>query len=129
MDDPRFQQFFVDPQHTPQRRYEAIRAVLLEGQPLQGAAARFGFAYGTLTNHAESGEELFEVVLDPTTQDVLYRIRAISWPQALLTRFSQPIVRLLQARFRRDSGEAMMRAVADARSPIGAAAGADQRLR
>src|SRR5262245_3382008 len=23
--------------------------------------ARFGFAYGTLTNHAESGEELFEV--------------------------------------------------------------------
>ena len=28
-------------------------------------AARFGFAYGTLTNHAESGEELFEVFLDP----------------------------------------------------------------
>ena len=27
-------------------------------------AARFGFAYGTLTNHAEAGEELFEVFLD-----------------------------------------------------------------
>jgi hypothetical protein len=50
MDDPRFQQFFVDPQPTPQRRYEAIRAVILEGQPLPVAAARFGFAYGTLRN-------------------------------------------------------------------------------
>jgi hypothetical protein len=50
MDDPRFQQFFVDPQQTPQRRYEAIRAVILEGQPLQLAAARFAFAYGTLRN-------------------------------------------------------------------------------
>ena len=34
-------------------------------------AARFGFAYGTLTNHAESGEELFEVFLDPATGDVI----------------------------------------------------------
>ena len=50
MDDPRFQQFFGDPQQTPQRRYEAIRAVILEGQPLPAAATRFGFAYGTLRN-------------------------------------------------------------------------------
>jgi hypothetical protein len=50
MDDQRFQQFFVDPQQTSQRRYEAIRAVILEGQPLQAAAARFGFAYGSLRN-------------------------------------------------------------------------------
>src|ERR1022692_4208679 len=50
MDDPRFQQFFVDPQQTLQWRYEAIRAVILEGQPLPVAAAHFGFAYGTLRN-------------------------------------------------------------------------------
>ena len=31
---------------------------------------RFGFAYGTLTNHAEAGEELFEVFIDPLTEDV-----------------------------------------------------------
>jgi uncharacterized protein (UPF0548 family) len=72
-------------------------------------AARFGFAYGTLTNHAESGEELFEVFIDPHTQDVVYRIRAISWPQTALTRVGQPIVRALQARFRRQSGAAMAR--------------------
>jgi uncharacterized protein (UPF0548 family) len=71
---------------------------------------RFGFAYGTLTNHAESGEEIFEVFLDRTTGDVMYRIRAISWPQAMAARVGQPIVRALQARFRRDSAAAMLRA-------------------
>jgi uncharacterized protein (UPF0548 family) len=68
---------------------------------------RFGFAYGTLTNHAESGEELFEVFIDPRTEDVLYRIRARSWPQATLARFGQPIVRALQERFRVHSVAAM----------------------
>jgi uncharacterized protein (UPF0548 family) len=71
---------------------------------------RCGFAYGTLTNHAEGGEELFEVFLDPQTDDVKYRIRAVSWPQVMLTHLGQPIVRLLQARFRRDSAKAMTRA-------------------
>jgi uncharacterized protein (UPF0548 family) len=72
--------------------------------------ARFGFAYGTLTNHAEAGEELFEVFIDPQTDEVMYRIRAISWPQATLARVGQPIVRVLQARFRRHSAAAMKRA-------------------
>src|SRR5262249_34082429 len=61
---------------------------------------RFSFAYGTLTTHAESGEELFEVFIDPPSQDVFYRIRAVSWPRALLARVGQPLVRVLQARFR-----------------------------
>jgi len=74
------------------------------------AEQHFGFAYGTLTNHAESGEELFEVFIDPHRGDVMYRIRAISWPQALLARIGQPIVRALQARFRQDSVAAMKRA-------------------
>ena len=37
---------------------------------------------GTLGNHAEAGEELFEVALDEKTGDVTYRIRAMSWPHA-----------------------------------------------
>jgi uncharacterized protein (UPF0548 family) len=73
-------------------------------------AARFGFAYGTLTNHAEAGEELFEVFIDPRTDEVMYRIRATSWPRAPLARIGQPIVRALQARFRRQSAAAMKRA-------------------
>jgi len=73
-------------------------------------SSAFGYAYGTLPNHAESGEELFDVFLDPRTDDVIYRIRATSKPQAMLTWIGQPIVRALQARFRRDSAEAMRRA-------------------
>jgi len=73
----------------------------------------FGYAYGTLPNHAESGEELFEVFIDPRTDDVIYRIRATSSPQAFLAWLGQPIVRLLQARFRRDSADAMRRAIAE----------------
>jgi uncharacterized protein (UPF0548 family) len=79
-------------------------------------AARFGFAYGTLTNHAESGEELFEVFIDPRTGEVVYRIRATSSPQATLARFGQPIVRALQRRFRDHSAAAMKRATRSAAS-------------
>jgi uncharacterized protein (UPF0548 family) len=73
--------------------------------------ARYGYAYGTLTNHAESGEEAFDVFRDPQTDRVMYRIRAVSWPQAMLARIGQPIVRVLQARFREESAAAMRRAV------------------
>jgi uncharacterized protein (UPF0548 family) len=72
---------------------------------------RVGYAYGTLTNHAESGEELFEISIDPRTDDVVYRIDAVSWPQAWLARIGWPIARVLQARFRRESAAAMKRAV------------------
>jgi uncharacterized protein (UPF0548 family) len=76
-----------------------------------GGDGRFGFAYGTLTNHAESGEELFDVFLDSESDEVRYRIRATSKPQAALARIGQPIARALQARFRRDSAAVMKRAI------------------
>lgn len=71
---------------------------------------RFGIAHGTLTNHAEAGEEIFEVFVDRETDAVIYRIRAISWPRAALACLGHPIVRLLQERFRQDSVLAMRRA-------------------
>jgi len=73
----------------------------------------FGFAYGTLTNHAEMGEEIFEVSLVPESEEVVYRIRAVSKPRAMLARIGYPFTRMLQARFRRDSIAAMTRAVAE----------------
>jgi len=72
---------------------------------------RFGFAYGTLTNHAEAGEELFEVFVDPPSENVMYRIRAASRPRAALTYIGYPLVRILQAACRRDSGNAMKRSL------------------
>jgi uncharacterized protein (UPF0548 family) len=76
-----------------------------------GGDGRFGFAYGTLTNHAESGEELFDVFIDSESDEVRYRIRATSKPQAALARIGQPIVGALQARFRRDSAAVMKREI------------------
>ncbi len=73
----------------------------------------FGFAYGTLVNHAERGEEVFEVSHRAETDEVVYRIRAVSQPRAVLARLGYPMVRLLQTRFRSDSGVAMRRAVAE----------------
>jgi uncharacterized protein (UPF0548 family) len=72
----------------------------------------FGFAYGTLSNHAERGEEIFEVSHRAHSDEVVYRIRAASQPRAVLARVGYPLVRRLQAQFRRDSGAAMRRAVA-----------------
>ena len=84
------------------------RVVYGAGSPTDGT--RFGYAYGTLTNHAEAGEELFEVFIDPATEVVSYQIRATSWPRATLAKLGQPIVRALQARFRSQSAAAMERA-------------------
>jgi uncharacterized protein (UPF0548 family) len=71
----------------------------------------FGFAYGTLSNHAEKGEEIFQVTRSPRTNEVRYRIRAVSRPNALLAWCGYPVTRRIQARFRVDSGRAMQRAV------------------
>ncbi len=67
---------------------------------------RFGFAYGTLPGHIECGEELFMVEKDEAGQ-VWYTLRAFSKPRHWLVKLAYPIVRLLQARFRRDSAKAM----------------------
>ncbi len=81
-------------------------------------ATRFGFAYGTLTDHAESGEELFEIVMDSNTGDVVYRIRAKSDAQAPLARLGHPFVRVLQKRFRDHSVTAMKLAVRSTGRPV-----------
>jgi uncharacterized protein (UPF0548 family) len=59
-----------------------------------GPISKFGFAYGTLPGHVESGD-----------------ILAFSRPNHVLTRLGYPVVRRLQKRFGRDSAVAMRRAV------------------
>ncbi len=72
---------------------------------------RFGFAYGTLTNHAESGEERFSVEMDNDTGDVWFDLYAFSKPNHPLAKLAYPLSRMLQKRFASDSKEAMKRAV------------------
>jgi uncharacterized protein (UPF0548 family) len=67
---------------------------------------RFGFAYGTLPGHIECGEELFLVELD-TDGNVFYSIKAFSKPRHILAKMAYPIMRRLQAKFRKDSAKQM----------------------
>jgi uncharacterized protein (UPF0548 family) len=75
-----------------------------------GPLSRFGFAYGTLPDHAESGEERFLIEWDQRDDSVYYDILAFSRPNHFLTRAGSPIVRRLQKRFARDSAAAMLAA-------------------
>lgn len=65
-------------------------------------ARRWGFAYGTLPDHVECGEERFliEWLADDS---VWYDILAFSKPRHPLVRLSSPLARLLQKRFARES--------------------------
>jgi uncharacterized protein (UPF0548 family) len=72
---------------------------------------RFGFAYGTLEEHGEQGEERFSVEWSITDDSVTYDILAFSRPARWQTKIANPVVRILQKRFVRDSKAAMLRAV------------------
>ena len=74
---------------------------------------RFGFAYGTLPDHVERGEERFLIEWLPD-DSVWYDILAFSRPQHPLVRLSSPLARMLQKRFARDS-LARMKLAADER--------------
>ncbi len=77
-----------------------------------GNVFRFGFAYGTVADHAERGEERFLVEWNRRTDEVWYDLLAISQPAHWLARLGYPYTRYEQARFRRLSCTAMQRAVA-----------------
>jgi uncharacterized protein (UPF0548 family) len=76
-----------------------------------GVQERFGFAYGTLSAHAEIGEERFTVEWNHADDSVWYDILAFSRPGALLARLGYPFTRVLQKRFAQDSKQAMLRAM------------------
>lgn len=84
-----------------------IVTVVNEVGPMQ----RFGFAYGTLPDHAGSGEERFLVEWDREDDSVWYDILAFSRPRHVLARLGYPWVRRVQKRFGRESAAAMRRAV------------------
>jgi uncharacterized protein (UPF0548 family) len=85
-----------------------IVSVVDEEQPVK----RFGFAYGTLPDHAGTGEERFLVEWDREVDAVWYDILAFSRPRHLLARLGYPWLRRVQKRFARDSAAAMRRSVA-----------------
>jgi uncharacterized protein (UPF0548 family) len=76
-----------------------------------GSTQRYGFAYGTLDEHAECGEERFTVEWNRGSDEVFYDLLAFSRPNQLLVRAGRPPARRLQRRFAADSLRAMLTAV------------------
>jgi uncharacterized protein (UPF0548 family) len=72
--------------------------------------ARFGFAYGTLPQHVESGEERFLIEWDHATGTVHFDILAFSRPRHLLVRLNRRRARAMQRRFAAEASAAMKRA-------------------
>jgi uncharacterized protein (UPF0548 family) len=84
----------------------ACRIVYVIDEP-----TRFGFAYGTLTEHVETGEERFTVELHPGSGEVWYDILAFSRPAHLLVKLNYFYGRYKQRQFAGASKEAMRRAI------------------
>ncbi len=82
----------------------------------EGPVTRFGFAYGTLAEHAGSGEERFLVEWNREDDSVWYDLLAFSRPHQLLVRLGRPWLRHIQKRFGRESAAKMVQA-AGVRSP------------
>jgi uncharacterized protein (UPF0548 family) len=81
----------------------------------QGTLRKYGFAYGTLAEHGEVGEERFSVEWSQEDGSVWYDLYAFSNPRHLMARVGYPLSRMLQKRFARGSKMAMARAVKDGR--------------
>jgi uncharacterized protein (UPF0548 family) len=67
----------------------AARVVYVTSEP-----GRRGFAYGTLPQHPEQGEEAFHVVRHASR--ILFRVTAFSRPRHPLARIGAPVSRLIQ---------------------------------
>lgn len=75
------------------------------------AIEKYGFAYGTLTEHGERGEERFSVEFHKKDESVWYDLFAFSQPKHLLAKLGYPFSRLLQKQFAEESKQAMKRAI------------------
>jgi uncharacterized protein (UPF0548 family) len=87
----------------------ACRIVYLVDE--DGPINKFGFAYGTLPDHVEAGEERFLIEWNRADDSVWFDILAFSRPRHLLARLGYPFARRMQKRFGRESAAAMLRAV------------------
>jgi uncharacterized protein (UPF0548 family) len=79
--------------------------------PFKDGTVTFGFGYGTLRDHAESGEERFLIQWDKSTDAVSYDILAFSKPANIIVGLGYGFARSMQLRFAKDSKAAMQRAV------------------
>ncbi len=86
-------------------------ARIVESIDESGPVDRFGFVYGALPDHAESGEERFSVEWRHGDDSVWYDLLGISRPGRWYSKMAGPLTRSVQKKFARDSKAAMVRFV------------------
>jgi uncharacterized protein (UPF0548 family) len=74
----------------PLRVWAPCQVVWVVEEPM-----RYGYGYGTLPGHPESGEEGFLVSIEPDGS-VWFEVRAFSRPASRLVRLADPLVNLFQ---------------------------------
>lgn len=72
---------------------------------------KFGFAYGTLPEHGERGEERFSVEYYKADETVWYDLYAFSQPHNFWAKVGYPLSRYLQKQFAAELKKAMQEAV------------------
>lgn len=92
----------------------ACRIIYLIDERAQ-SHARFGYAYGTLPEHSERGEELFVITWDHETDGVEYEVMAFSRSNHVLVSAFWPVAVFIQDAFRVESLKAMRRSVQDSK--------------
>jgi len=97
--------------HLGFRSLNACRIIYVINDQSQVAKAplKWGFAYGTLPDHAECGEERFTIEWHSADDSVWYDLLAFSRPKKFHARVGYPYARFLQKRFARESLRAMRR--------------------
>lgn len=98
-----------DGQHASPRRADGVSPLVLPEERTD--VHRFGFAYGTVAGHPETGEERFLVEHRLADDTVWYDLLAFSRPNHFLSLLALPRVRTMQKRFGRRSLEQMQRAI------------------
>jgi uncharacterized protein (UPF0548 family) len=85
-----------------------ILYVIDEDSP--GQPRRFGFGYGTTTQHVERGEERFLLEYHPATETVSYDLLAVSQPAHWMAQLAYPYTRSRQRKFASESHQQMKNA-------------------
>lgn len=83
-----------------------------------GAIERFGFAFGTLPGHSETGEERFTVEWRRDDDSIWFEILVFARAHHILAKIGFPFVPLFQKKFARDSQRAMLKAVDEKQADI-----------
>jgi uncharacterized protein (UPF0548 family) len=76
-----------------------------------GEVERFGFAFGTLPGHSETGEERFTVEWRHEDDSVWFELLAFARPHHILAKIGSPFVGIFQRKFAEDCGQAMLKAI------------------